>query len=110
MPISASLQLPLPFELVNEFDVAKQVPHLLMMLLTAFSHIGDDVNNADDDESDDGQPVTNNRPNTAAAKARFIAHPGEKLFPKYSAAPSKNPSPKKDRYPAHTQIFGLLGG
>jgi hypothetical protein len=94
MPISACLQLPLPFELVNEFDVAKQVPHLLMMLLTAFSHI---VDNDDDDNDDDaGQPVTNNRPNTTAAKARFMAHPPGKLSPEYSASavPSRNPSPK----------------
>jgi hypothetical protein len=77
MPISASLQLPLPFELVNEFDVAKQVPHLLMMLLTAFSHIDD---NGDDNDDDAGQPVTNNRPNTTAAKARFMAHPRGKVI------------------------------
>jgi|SRR5215831_9410336 len=76
MPISACLQLALPFELVNEFDVAKQVPHLAMMLLTAFSHI------ADCDESDDLQPATNNRANTSAAQARFMAHPKGKVIPK----------------------------
>lgn len=76
MPIRACLQEPLPFELVNEFDVAKQVPHLAMMLLTAFSHI------ADDDEIDDGQPVTNNRPNTTPAKARFMGHPRGKVIPR----------------------------
>jgi hypothetical protein len=39
MPISASLQLALPLELVDDVDVPKQVPHLAMMLSTAFSHI-----------------------------------------------------------------------
>jgi hypothetical protein len=80
IPIRASLQLALPFELVREVDVAKQVPHLAMMLLTAFSQI------ADDDEIDDGQPVTNRRDSTTPAKARFIPHPHEKLSAKYSAA------------------------
>jgi len=74
MPIRACLQLALPFELVNEVDVAKQVPHLAMMLLTAFSHI------ADEDEIDFGQPVTNRRPNTAPARARFTRHPHEKVI------------------------------
>ena len=84
-PIRVCLQLALPFELVNEFDVAKQVPHLAMMLLTAFSHI------ADDDEMDDGHPVTNNRPNTAPANARFIGHPKGKVISP-SIVP---PSPRK---------------
>lgn len=93
MPISASLQLALPFELVNELDVAKQVPHLLMMLLTAFSHIGDDVDNDDIDEIDDGQPVTNNRPNTTAAEARFMADPRGKVM-----SPSIVPNRRKIRH------------
>jgi hypothetical protein len=76
MPIKACLQLALPFELVNDVDVAKQVPHLAMMLLTAFSHI------ADCEEIDDGQPVTNNRPNTTPAKARFMGHPKGKVIPR----------------------------
>jgi hypothetical protein len=66
-----------------------------MMLLTAFSHIVDD-DNGDVNDDDAGQPVTNNRPNTTAAKARFMAPPREKLSPKYSpsAVPSRDPSPE----------------
>ena len=75
-PIRVCLQLALPFELVNEVDVAKQVPHLAMMLLTAFSHIDDC------DESDDLQPVTNNRPNTAATNVRLIGHPKGRVIPR----------------------------
>ncbi len=41
MSMSARRQLPLPFELVKEVEVAKQVPHLAMMLSTAFTHIDD---------------------------------------------------------------------
>ena len=41
MSMSARRQLPLPFELVEEVEVAKQVPHLAMMLSTAFTHIDD---------------------------------------------------------------------
>ncbi|HEY6476003.1 MAG TPA: hypothetical protein VI456_05435 [Polyangia bacterium] len=81
MSIRARRQLLLPFELVNEVDVAKQVPHLAMMLPTALAHIDDE------DEIEDGQPVRprpNRRDNTPPTKARFMRHPQEKLFAEYS--------------------------
>ena len=89
MPMSACLQLPLPFELVNEFDVAKQVPHLAMMLFTAFSHI------ADCDEIDDGQPVTNRRDSTKPTKARFMRHPTKKISTEYSLSGGRKVSRQK---------------
>jgi hypothetical protein len=83
MSISARRQLPLPFELVKEVEVAKQVPHLAMMLSTAFTHINDD----DEDEmEDDGQPVRHKRDNITPAKARLMRHPHEKLFTNYILA------------------------
>ena len=42
MSMSARRQLALPFELVREVEFAKQVPHLAMMLSTAFTHIDDE--------------------------------------------------------------------
>jgi hypothetical protein len=86
MSISARRQLELPFELVKEVEVAKQVPHLAMMLSTAFTHIDDE------DEMEDGQPVRpteHKRENTTPTKARFTRHPHEKLFAKYILAGPK---------------------
>jgi hypothetical protein len=84
MSISARRQLALPFELVNEVEVAKQVPHLAMMLSTALVHI------AEDDEIEEGQPVRpntdNKEDNTTPAKARFMRHPHQKLSVDYSVA------------------------
>jgi hypothetical protein len=71
MPINARLQLALPLELVSEVEVAKQVPHLAMMLSTAFSHI----------DGLDGQPPRQRSDNTNPNKARFMRPPHEKLFP-----------------------------
>jgi hypothetical protein len=92
MPMSACLQLPLPFELVNEFDVAKQVPHLAMLLFTAFSHI------ADSDEIEDGQPVTNRRDSTKPTRARFMRHPTKKISTEYSLSGGRKVSRQK-RFP-----------
>ncbi len=77
MPISVSRQLALPFELVEEVDVPKQVPHLAMMLLTAFSHR---------DGVLDGQPVSPKATSTKASKARFIGPSIKMLFAEYIAA------------------------
>jgi hypothetical protein len=65
IPISASRQLPLPFELVLDVDVAKHVPHLAMMLSTALSHF----------TVVDGHPVTHRTENTNPRNARFMAPP-----------------------------------
>jgi hypothetical protein len=63
MPISVSRQLALPLELVEEVDVPKQVPHLAMMLLTAFSQR---------DGVLDGQPVSPKAASIRQSKARFM--------------------------------------
>ena len=73
MPISACLQPALPLELPSEEEVAKQVPHLAMMLSTAFSHI--DVL--------DGQPVRPRSNNANPKTMRFMRPPHEKLFTEY---------------------------
>jgi hypothetical protein len=83
MSIRARRQLALPFELVNDVDVAKQVPHLAMMLSTALVHI------ADDDEMEDGHPVRPKRDSTTPTKARFMRHPHEKLWAEYSVGGPK---------------------
>ena len=72
MSISVRRQLALPFELVREVEVAKQVPHLAMMLSTAFTHIDED---GDEDGIEDGQPVRHKRDNITPAKARLMRHP-----------------------------------
>jgi len=82
MSMSARRQLPLPFELVREVEFAKQVPHLAMMLSTAFTHI-DEV---EEDEMEDGQPVRKKRDNITPAKARLMRHPREKLLTNYILA------------------------
>jgi len=77
MSMSARRQLPLPFELVKEVEVAKQVPHLAMMLSTAFTHIDD----GDGDEMEEaGQPVRHKRDNITPAKARLMRHPPTKSY------------------------------
>jgi hypothetical protein len=63
MLIRASRQLPLPLELVEEVDVPKHVPHLAMMLLTAFSQRVGVL---------DGHPVRPKAASTRASKVRFI--------------------------------------
>jgi hypothetical protein len=73
MPISACLQPALPLELPSDDEVAKQVPHLAMMLSTAFSHI--DVL--------DGQPVRPRNNNANPGTTRFMRPPHEKLFTEY---------------------------
>jgi len=73
MPISACLQPALPLELPSDDEVAKQVPHLAMMLSTAFSHI--DVL--------DGQPVRPRNNNANLRTTRFMRPPHEKLFTEY---------------------------
>ena len=65
IPISASRQLPLPFELVLDVDVAKHVPHFAMMLSTALSHF----------TVLDGHPLTNSTDRTNPSKARFMSSP-----------------------------------
>jgi hypothetical protein len=75
MSMSARRQLPLPLELVKEVEVAKQVPHLAMMLSTAFTHIDDE-----DEMEDDGQPVRHKRDNITPAKARLMRHPQLKVI------------------------------
>lgn len=75
MPINACLQLALPRELPSEDEVAKQVPHLAMMLSTAFSHI----------DGLDGQPVRPTSNRTTPQTARFMRPPHEKLFTEYIA-------------------------
>lgn len=79
----ARRQLPLPFELVREVEVAKQVPHLAMMLSTAFTQI-DDGGGDDEMEEEAGQPVRQKRDNITPAKARLMRHPHEKLLTNYS--------------------------
>jgi hypothetical protein len=85
IPINACLQLALPRELVEAVDVAKHVPHLAMMLATAFSQFDDDV--------EDGQPVTNRTDNTRPSNVRFMRHPQERLeerlFANYSVPASE---------------------
>jgi hypothetical protein len=77
MSMSARRQLPLPFELVKEVEVAKQVPHLAMMLSTAFTHIDDE----DEDEMEEArQPARQKRDNITPAKARLIETPPRKVI------------------------------
>ena len=52
MFMRSCLQLALSLELVLEVDVPKHVPHLAMTLLTAFSHLDDNV-----EVKVEGQPV-----------------------------------------------------
>ncbi len=86
MSISVRRQLALPYELVKEVEVAKQVPHLAMMLSTALTHISDGDEDGDEDGMEDGQPVRHKRDNITPAKARLMRHPHEKLFTKYILA------------------------
>jgi hypothetical protein len=73
MSISVRRQLALPLELVKDVEVAKQVPHLAMMLSTAFTHIEDE----DEDGMEDGQPVRHRRDQITPAKARLMRHPAK---------------------------------
>jgi hypothetical protein len=73
MFISACRQLALPIELDEELEVPKQVPHLAMMLSTAFSH-RDGVDNVD------LQPETQRIENTNPRKARFMSFPHEPVM------------------------------
>jgi hypothetical protein len=100
IPISASLQLALPRELVDEVDVPKQVPHLAMMLFTAFSHR--DVL--------EGQPLTptaRNKPATTPTTARFIGSPTKKLEAQYIAASAGWSTGRAARQPAIITYGGL---
>ena len=83
IPMRACLQLELPLELVDEVEVAKQVPHLAITLLTAFSQFDDD-----DEIIEAGQPVRHTTENTRPQKARFMRDPHEKLSGNYTALPS----------------------
>ncbi len=96
MSISARRQLELPFELVKEVEVAKQVPHLAMMLSTAFTHIDDE------DEMEDGQPVRpteHKRENTTPTTARFTEAPPTKSYPRSISSPDpRDPGPNGRRW------------
>jgi hypothetical protein len=98
MSISVRRQLALPFELVKEVEVAKQVPHLAMMFSTAFTHIEDEG-----EREDDGQPVRHKRENSTPPRARFMKHPHEKLLTDYIVA-----EPRRSTSPANSP--GACGG
>jgi hypothetical protein len=75
MLMSACWQLALPFELVLEVDVAKHVPHLAMMLLTAFSHREANCDGNVEEEQPPTDRAVNIRPRKGPNKARFICMP-----------------------------------
>ena len=106
MSISVRRQLALPYELVKEVEVAKQVPHLAMMLSTALTHISDGDEDGDDDGMEDGQPVRHKRENITPAKARLMRHPTKSYSPNYILAWPQRSTTRDSS--AHSPIVACL--
>jgi len=114
MLISACRQLVLPRELVLEVDVAKHVPHLAMMLATAFSHFEFNGDTSVEEE----QPVTdravNSRPRKVPKEARFIFVTPPSVLTNGSGRRDESyrrpAGPVHSHLVAHRQLVGIVEG